>query len=171
MKEETDKTNFMTYDLSVDILASIIIFFVGFLWKDFISTWIGDFVYRGIKIDGVWKATQSEKTARGYELTYPSIYTFDLKQKADIIYGSAKAEFGIDKREIVCYKVSGNIKDRFVTLSLVLNEKKRISHSNFLLEVVGNGERMDGFMNFYALRSYEINAIQICCYKLNNGDK
>jgi hypothetical protein len=160
----------MVYNLSVNILAAIIIFMSGYIWKNWISIRLADFVYRGIKIDGVWKATQSENTARGYKLAYPSTYTFELKQKADKICGTAKAEFGADHKEMVCYNVTGYIQDRFVILSLVLKERKRIAHSNFLLEVIGNGECMNGFMNFYALRSHEINAIQIICNKLNSGN-
>lgn len=160
----------MVDDLFIELMAAIICFITGYLWTNKISLWIADLVYRGVKIDGIWKATQSDISARGYELTYPSTYTFEITQKADQVYGTASAEFGEgNHREIVNYKVTGNIKDRFVVISLVLKEKKRISHSNFLLEVVGNGEQMNGYMNFYALRSHEINAIQIFCHRLNNG--
>ena len=154
------------HDIGINLIAAAIAFTFGRLWKGYFSIKFFDFVYKGVKINGTWKATQGEVTARGYTLSYPSVYTFTLNQTADIITGTANAEFGKEHREIANYIVKGTIKDRFVTLALCLDEKKRISHSTFLLEVVGNGEKMAGYMCFYALLSEEINAIQIDWKKL-----
>ncbi|QEC68738.1 hypothetical protein FRZ67_16025 [Panacibacter ginsenosidivorans] len=151
----------MPYDILVNLIAAFLAFIIGFLWKDYISKKIADFVYRGIKINGTWRAIEKEITAKGYKLAYPSIYNIELFQKADIISGIVKAEFGKEQIEVVSYKVQGTIKDRFVSLSLKLQERNRMAHINFLLEIVGNGETMIGYMTFYGLRAKEINAIEV----------
>jgi hypothetical protein len=156
----------MIPSIIASLIASFLFFALGYIWKDYVLVKVMNIIYKGVKINGTWKAVQGSVSAKGYELSCPSVYTFNLNQISDKIKGSATAEFGKRKRQIVKYSVNGTINDRFVCLSLKLQEKNRISHSNFLLEVVGNGEKMKGFMSFYALRSEEINSIEIYWEKI-----
>ncbi|HSY62117.1 MAG TPA: hypothetical protein VK796_09590 [Cytophaga sp.] len=150
----------MVLNVSASLIAGLILFLLGFFKTFFINLFLNTF-YKGVRINGRWKAKQEKETARGYPLTFPTDYTFEIKQFAGKISGVATAEFGHPERESVTYNINGTIKDNFVCLTLLLNETNRISHCHFLLQIIDSAERMEGYMTFYALKANEINAMEI----------
>lgn len=151
----------MITDLLINIAASFIFFIIGAIWHKTIVNWLRSLRYEGIEISGKWVIEESKITAEGYELSVPSNFSVELKQTANFIKGKAVSSINVnEKREHINYTIEGKIKDRFVYLIFNLDEKKRISQIIFLLEVLSNGEIMEGYMSFYALRKKHINSVK-----------
>jgi hypothetical protein len=151
----------MVSNILAGVAASFVFFLLGIIWKSHISQWLKGLRYSGLNVSGRWVVQEDRLTAKGYELTVPTQLTVNLNQIADYLSGEAVAEINTNgEKEYINYNVSGKIKDRFVYLVLSLKENRRISHMSFLLEVYGNGEIMEGYMSFYAMRAREMNAVR-----------
>ena len=151
----------MLSSIAAGIIASFVFFLLGTLWKSHIYLWISSFRYAGINVSGGWIVEEHKQTAEGYELSVPTNLSVNLKQIANSLSGDAIAVIEQDgKKQYIHYRVEGNIKDRFIYLNCTLKENRRISHLSFLLEVLGNGEIMEGYMSFYALKAREMNAVK-----------
>jgi len=161
----------MTNDLLVNLAAAFIALLIGLFWKERIVPWLRKILYRGIIIHGKWRIEQAEQSVDGGEISTKREIYVDLVQRADNLSGTATsiATFSDGAQDFIIYDVHGEIKDRFVTIYLKVNDNSRIAYSSFLLEVVGNGQLMKGYRVFYGFKKQEIRAIS--CTWVNANSK
>ncbi|MBS4149291.1 hypothetical protein D7U70_05160 [Pseudomonas balearica] len=91
--------------------------------------------------------------------------TFDLKQSANVIAGTAQFHTKSRKpnssyEDIRTFSIEGRIEDRFVSLFLKHTDRQRLGINNYLLEVVGDGRHLKGVFCFYGLNNHTITSSQ-----------
>jgi hypothetical protein len=151
----------LLFTVGIGVLAGVIVNACTWVFHRQLLPAYQDWKYEGMRIDGQWVLQHIGKAADGRNLESTTM-SASLIQKAHSIQGSATAilDGKADAREIVVYKVTGEIRDRFVTLYLRAADRRRIAHSSFLLEVVGDGGRMEGTRAFYGLKQQAVRAIE-----------
>lgn len=162
----------MTTDLLINLAASFIALLVGLFWKEKIVPWLRKLLYRGIIIHGKWRIEQADQPVDGGTISTKRDIYVDLIQRADVLSGTATsiASYEDGTQDFIIYDVNGEIRDRFVTIYLKVNDSSRIAYSSFLLEVVGNGQLMKGYRVFYGFKKQEIRAIG-CTWVSANAKK
>ena len=135
----------------VGIFTSAIIYGLMRLFDQVVIPWYSNLIYKGIDLNGRWYCSD-------YEMTQD--VTFDLKQKANTISGTAifvnKDEPYCKLEDIRLFIVEGFVRDRFVNLVLKHKDNSRLGIICYLLESVGDGRRMDGAISFYSLQDFKI---------------
>lgn len=63
--------------------------------------------------------------------------------------------------QLKSYKLKGELKDRFLTLTGRNTDNKSLGVNAILLEVIGDGKTMKGFSSRYSITSKEIKSHQI----------
>jgi len=133
------------------ILTSAMIFLAISVFEKVVIPWYQAIIYRGVDINGEWQMERpgSNQTA-----------IFNLEQSAHKIKGIAtfvtkesKSE-GLD--EVRTFTVDGQISERFVTLVLKHKDKQRLGISAYLLEIVGDGRKMKGYISGYNIGTSKI---------------
>jgi hypothetical protein len=157
-----------TLILSITIGIATGFFVNGCTWlvRDQLLPLYLDWIYQGMRIDGNWALEHLGTAADGRGLAAATM-SATLKQKAHSIGGIATAVLKNEDEadDVVTYKVTGEIRDRFVTLYLRATDKSRIAHSSFLLEIVGDGGCMEGCRAFYGLKQRSVRAIECAWYR------
>lgn len=131
------------------LAATVVMFFVE-VYQKVIIPFMKKLLYSGIYIQGKWE-TKSE-----YEYASERIL-LDVNQSAQSLFGSVtivKKFSGISYKdtsneEIISAKLKGNINDRFVRISLVFKDNRRLGFGSYLLEVIADGSVMRGVGVWY----------------------
>ena len=131
-------------------------------------------VYSGIRIDGDWSCEQDDKPVDGEGfLVKNGTWRVTLNQKAHIVSGEARVTRSSTNGNLVVevfkYDVTGHIYDRYVSLTMRGKNKKRIAHSNFLLELKKGGAELVGYRNFYGKEMDAIRSIR-CWWKQDGAE-
>lgn len=155
-------------DVGIELIVSGVTLFFAFVWTKGIYPIIENLLYDGVRINGNWSVLQINPSALGIDLAINRDVIIKLKQKANKLKGEAtsthtKADL---TKNILSYTVSGEIKDRFVTLFFKNVDKNKIAHSAFLIEVVAD-DKMKGFRVFYGKLNQEIDSIACTLIKAN----
>lgn len=140
------------------ILASLLLFISSEFIRKIAIPWYQQMIYSGITISGDWKA----------EVVNPSgntqTMTMDLKQKANKLTGTITVSKQIQSSkaaEIKNYSLEGTIRDRFVSLVGKNASQRNLGVHVELLEVVGDGETMQGKRTWYSATEKLVNAEDI----------
>ena len=157
-------TTNMDWSLLIAIVTGVTANAVCWFFVQHVTPIIQTFVYRGIKVSGTWIVEQPQLASDGSTLTTNWETTVVLSQHAHQLKGTAGAQRKLEneeeEKEVVHYNVSGRIVDRFAYLEFQNSDCKRIAHSSFLLEVIGDGSLMAGYRSFYGLKAYKIRSIE-----------
>ncbi|MEY2509698.1 MAG: hypothetical protein QOE26_461 [Verrucomicrobiota bacterium] len=158
--------------ITLGILTGFVVNGCTWLFREHLLPAYSDWKYQGMRIDGNWALEHLGTAADGRGLAAASM-SATFNQKAHSIRGIATAilEGGGDSANVVTYKVTGEIRDRFVTLYLRATDRGRIAHSSFLLEIVGNGGCMEGCRTFYGLKQRSMRAIECVWYRDHGGSR
>jgi hypothetical protein len=133
------------------ILTSALIFLAISIFEKVVIPWYQAIIYRGVEINGEWHMERSGSNQTAI---------FNLEQSAHKIKGIAtfvtKESTPDDLHEIRTFTVDGQISERFVTLVLKHKDKQRLGISAYLLEIVGDGRKMQGYISGYSIASSKI---------------
>jgi len=134
------------------VLSAWLLWVIHSLFHKVFIPWYRAFTYSGVDISGEWHCIDPMMAQE---------ITLALVQKANIIQGLATFSWdhedwgeGIREYETIrMFRVKGFVRDRFVQLTLHHTDAKRIGINSYLLEVCGDGRKMQGAFCFYSVRS------------------
>ncbi len=152
----------MDYALNINIgiisgiATSAILYTLLLLIKNVLNPWLKKLLYHGIDLSGRWYCSD-------YRMAQE--VTIDLSQSANKITGTAtfiskNRPSSHQFEDIRSFSVSGNVKDRFINLTLNNIDSKRLGITNYLLEAVGDGRCLEGVLSFYGLHQKKVIANQ-----------
>lgn len=146
------------------ILSALLIIVIGAMIQRVVLPWYRSVTYSGVDISGEWHCIDPSMAQE---------ITFNLTQKANIVSGFATFTWDHDDTDLQHrefevvrnFNVSGFIKDRFVQLTLRHIDSKRIGIHSYLLEVCGDGRKMEGIFSFYSVRTNLMESSQHILYR------
>ncbi|MCG8093090.1 MAG: hypothetical protein JAZ17_05580 [Candidatus Thiodiazotropha endolucinida] len=165
----------------MDTVETIVLGVVSGVFSSVVMYWLTLFVtrvlipeyraaiYKGLELNGSWVIEQSDIAAdqEGFDVKTKTVVT--LSQKGTDLKGSASSTDENQDR-VTMYDVEGQIRDRFVLLSLYVKDRKRIGYQTFLLEVVADGQVMEGYRTVYGLLMKKVRAVECTLTRqVNNG--
>jgi len=111
--------------------------------------WYQHLIYKGINLEGAWYLqTESQKIL------------LEIKQNSESITGKATAHALNQKKDhfddLKTFDVKGSINERFLLLTLLHTDTKRIGIVTQLLQIEGDGTLMKGTGSWYAPRKSKI---------------
>jgi hypothetical protein len=114
-----------------------------------------------IRIEGKWKVRNLGQPTDGDGLQAEWNLLIDIKQNGLSVNGSATAECvkGSSKGKIVDYKASGTFSNNVLDLTLLEKGDSNRNRSVFLLQVVGEGNKLGGHRLFLGRNKNDIRAI------------
>lgn len=128
------------------VIASVLFFALGRIYQKILVPWFEERIYKGINVEGVWQLEH-------IDYTHHRRITLELTQHAQKLSGTsihiATSETATGDR-LRRYRINGRIQDRFLLLSGEPSDSSRIGAVTFLLEVVGDGQVMEGFSTAYS---------------------
>lgn len=149
------------------ILASLTIYIALIIAKNILIPWYRTLIYKGIDINGEWF---SEAKFDSGNIQHMKI---SIKQKANKISALitiSKKIANSDKIEIKTYQQDGEIRERFVTLVGRNTDKQSIGVNSILMEVVGDGKKMQGYTSRYNVTKNKITASEAIWTRENKID-
>lgn len=127
------------------VLTSALLFILTKMTQVVVLPWFRQLIYRGVTISGRWTETIDHHNGHSQQLST------EIKQKADYITGAVSivklTEGVVDSA--VTFELEGNISDRLVTLTMRPSDTSRLGRAVVLLEVIGDGTRMEGRTTWY----------------------
>ena len=134
------------------VITSVVVFSGVRFFEKVLVAWFRQITYRGIEVAGSWfwrsHGAQAKLEIKQFANKISGIYTYVPPDDDD--------ENGAT--EIKIYTVSGEIKDRFVQLTMNSADPKRLGVLSYVLEVVGDGNELRGCCIFYATNNHEISS-------------
>lgn len=150
------------------IITSMVLFLLARFFHDSIVPWIRSVRYKGIDISGTWHCLpkemnqefQLEITQKAQKLS--GVATFITKQSESSL--NPKYKTGYQFENIRSFSISGEISDRFILLNLKNVDRKRLGITAFVLEVCGDGRKLQGAFSYYrpALDSISCSDVVVC---------
>jgi hypothetical protein len=145
------------------IVASAIVFGFTVVFQRMLLPWYRQFVYRGVNITGVWKATSASSNRT---------LIFDLIQKAHSVEGSVSIITAKDiPASIRSFTLAGTLSDRFLEFQMRHVDSKQLGIAVGLFEVIGDGNKMKGFLTGYKVKLYAIEADEVELTRSLSTDK
>lgn len=127
--------------------------------------WYRQFVYRGINLNGSWYA----RTIRQKILLEIRQSCENLKGQATIslLHDNPDVPSDHDKKidNVSMFDIQGVVSERFVSLNLWNTNTKRLGVVTYLLQVVGDGSRLEGKCCWYSLKTSEIDGGDACFHR------
>lgn len=138
------------------IFASAIIYFVSIIYNKHIVPWFRSQVYSGINVEGYWSCViytnkDSEiQQLKNTETTATQSYTLSIeKQQGYEISGIFQQDHKDEEsHQFGQYKVDGKIRDGYLILSLMPNNKSKSTFGTLLLYVIGGGKSVHGILSY-----------------------
>ena len=111
--------------------------------------WYRNLIYKGINLEGAWYLhTESQKIL------------LEIKQNSESITGKATAHAITPKKDhfdsLKTFDVKGSIHERFLLLTFLHTDTKRIGIVTQLVQIEGDGTVMKGTGSWYAPRKSKI---------------
>lgn len=134
------------------VLSAWLLWVIYSLFQKVFVPWHRVLTYSGVDISGEWHCIDPKMAQE---------ITLALTQKANIIEGLATFSWdhddwgeGIREFETIrTFNIKGFVRDRFVQLTMHHTDAKRIGINSYLLEVCGDGRKMQGAFCFYSVKS------------------
>ena len=130
------------------VLTAVVLYLIGKLFKHSFLPWYQQKNYQGVNVSGKWHwCIEGQQKIQ-----------LELRQFARNLSGTYTVFFSAEQPggSIHTYKVTGEITDRFVQLSLKNNDETKLGAMVYLLEVVGDGSELKGCCTSYASDSHEV---------------
>lgn len=146
------------------ILSTATIYFAAVIFNASVLPWLRGLIYKGVNVTGTWYC---------HDRTMTQEITLNLVQNAHAITGSASfiGDTGEHLRRhpeyetLRTFSVTGEIQDRFIYLTLRNSDAQRLGVNTYLLEVKGDGRRLDGVFTFYSVSHSHISHSYQTLYK------
>lgn len=146
------------------VLSSAFIFLLVKLLSALLVPWFRSVIYHGVDISGAWHYLNFDMAQE---------IVLELKQHAHSISGTASfiaadqdEESGTRIYETLrSFKVSGFVQDRFIYLTLRHSDPRRLGINSYLLEVKGDGRRLEGVFSFYSIKGDQIDYAKHSLYR------
>jgi hypothetical protein len=122
------------------VLTSALLYICVRIFRDLALPEIRELLYRGVDISGPWHWKNAHGDSAKIELT----------QKADVLTGVYSYVNSSHQGDIKIFQVKGNVRDRFVQMTMQSADPKRLGALSYLLEVTGDGNLLKGCCSFYS---------------------
>jgi hypothetical protein len=139
------------------ILTTALIYVISKMFVDWFLPWYRSFTYEGIDVSGEWE-TKTE-----FDSSFENSF-MEIKQKANTLDGLLTvivSDKDSTEKKVGVFTVNGSIKDRFIILTVINNDKKQIGVGTMLIEAVGNGYELEGCETWYSVENKKIKAADI----------
>ncbi len=132
------------------VVTTVLLWLLGFAWKDVFQPWFEARVYRGLDVAGTWELENpiDPKTAAQ---TFHDNEVVALLQAAHRLHGSLTFASPVAPTQAVAQDLSGEIRDRLVCFTTRARSRKSVGYTCVLAEVSPDGQRMNGHAIFYDL--------------------
>ncbi len=141
-----DTANSILIGLVSGVLTATLLWFLNRFWNDTVIPKYESHVYKGLNIQGTWELVDGPDD----DGSWAQHEVMSLKQIAHRLSGTATLVPKPDlNSETISLDVSGDISDRFVSLTFRSPIKNRLSYSVLLLEIVGDGNILRGSTAMY----------------------
>lgn len=145
------------------LTTAIIILWSTLIYKKMILPWYRNIIYKGYNVEGTWKVIKSEPPIRRE-------IVFRLKQKASKITGTSTHTLKNKSSEgdyIKEYTLNGELNDRLLRLTTELNNKQRIGVGTVMIEIIGDGQKMKGWIAAYNSSTSGIDGFKCIAQKVD----
>ncbi len=143
------------------VLTTMLIFFIGFVFKKFLIPWYQSITYRGLDISGQWE----------YEMKHSNgsdAVTMNLRQKGHNITGKDKA-IVIDNKgkhtKGMAFKIRGLFFDGYLIAYLISENRKERGCGSLTLQVIKAGLKMEGYISYYDVEFNCVTSKKIICIR------
>lgn len=149
------------------VLTSAVLFASARILTRLIIPWYEERVYKGVRVEGSWILTER---AAGFDPELPprrpvtpqmaQYVSLEFAQYGNQIRGDALftvlSDSSASVERIRRFRITGELSDRFLVATLRHAERGRIGFATLLLEVVLDGQVMDGEIAFYSIATRDI---------------
>ena len=145
----------IVYGVVSGLLTGALVAAVGIYIRKYFIPWFRSLVYAGVKVEGTWHFSSDEYDRRDI--------TMEIKQTAGSLRAVSTHILRADIDEptadnIRTYNLNGEVQDRLVTLYGRPNNPRRTGGIVFLLEVVGDGQKLTGQAAGYSSSLEQVHA-------------
>lgn len=159
-----------SYEIFIGVLSGVLtsafIYVTNGFLKNTLIPLFRSAVYKSTELSGTWYIEREDVAADGKPINVKTELIVNFRQKADELTGTATSKRP-DDNSVTHFDVVGTIRDRFVLISFYIKDRKRIAYQGFMLEVIGDGQVMSGYNNFYGLLMKEVRSVK-CSFKRHN---
>lgn len=139
------------------IVASILLSAAIKIFNNNVLPWYQSLVYKGINIDGEWNGFY--KSEKQKKTRIPQLVVF-IRQHGNQITGEwvLKSQPS-GKKEIKTYSMRGVFRDNYLLLTFEPKDKTRFSAGTFLMELLEDGQKLEGKTTYIAATNSELSSI------------
>lgn len=139
------------------ILTTAILYLLALFLKQQLLPWYQGVSYKGVDINDtcICEIELEEGRKAKFEMT--------INQKAHNLSGDTTVIQGKDIENpslVTNFKVEGTIWEGFVTLNMQSKDRKRLSYSTSLLQVINGGATLKGMYVYRSIRKDSINTVE-----------
>jgi hypothetical protein len=134
------------------LITGSLVFLLSQIIRKIIIPWYQEFIYSGIIVSGTWEVNTLEQK-------HHRKIIIELKQQAHKLTGISThiaQDEAVPGDQIRTYILQGKIHNRFVSLTGESVDSKRLGAVSFLLEIVGDGQVMEGHGSAYSTVTSQI---------------
>lgn len=156
----------ITFGISIGVTSglatAIVLWCLTNVWINNITPWYEKRVYKGTQIQGTWHLQDTDSDDDPWQQSE----TMDLAQIAHRLSGTAtiipKSGENVSPTSLV---VTGDVVDRFVTLTCRSPSRNRLSYSVLLLEITGDGNELRGETAYYDIQKQQIKSSEVVYFR------
>ena len=152
------------FALSVGVIASLVSVLASLIFREYwlkiIIPWYEERLYKGAKIEGVWRTITKYRDGGENE----SIYT--VKRKGHRIWGTINSPNGIDKGK--SWRFNGFFKDLILSATYESSSRRILDKGSFSLLLNHNGEKLTGHLVYYANEGNTLKSTVLELYPITN---
>jgi hypothetical protein len=136
------------------IVTSFLLLIITITINKIVLPWYFTLVYKGVDISGVWEGNLSDEADAEKATLY-------IKMTGNIV--NIKMHIVKEKDDsVISYDFHGEVKDRLLTLHGRNFEKRTLSASVMLLEVLAGGNTLCGYESWYSTNTSSIKSASVC---------
>jgi hypothetical protein len=138
------------------LIVTLFIIVFGALWRNVLTPWFEDRVYKDIRIEGSWLSLYPTVVGNRQELV-------SLERHGHYVKGYVICTVGLDQGEK--YKIAGSFRNLILTLSYESDHSEKVDRGTMTLRCVKNGRRLAGVIANYNDNSDSIQSSPIIWFR------
>jgi len=146
------------------VITYILIFGIIQISIKVVTPWFRGVIYNGHNVEGTWEVVSASPPSRRNA-------SFTLTQKASKISGVSTHVLKDESMEgdyIKNYSLKGELRAGFIYLIVNHTDKKRIGFGTVVLKIVGDGQKMEGWIAAYNSSSSDVKGIKCTVVRKNS---
>ncbi len=122
------------------VITSAFLYLFVRVFRELVLPAIREILYQGLDVSGSWY----------WRSTFGSSAKMEITQKADVLTGVFTFVPVDSENSIKIFNLKGNVRDRFVQMTMQSADPKRLGSLSYLFEVAGDGNQLRGCCSFYS---------------------